>query len=427
MSIEPSELSLIIPAHNEERRIDATLGEIRAALPGCEIIVVVNNSSDRTADVVRATASTDGNLRLIDVPAQIGKGGAVRIGFGLATKPHVAFVDADGATSGAEIRRLLSFLENSDCVAASRWLAGARIDVGQSALRRFLSRGFNAWVKLLFGLRLSDTQCGAKLFHRSVLLEILDEIETADFAFDVDLLYAVHRRRLRIREVPTVWREQHGSSVNIRAAVPRMFLSLVRLRLRHSVLRGFLPLFDRYFRLSHMRSRRALRYLVLAPRDGRTADSFPIERNVRALFDEIESPAREVVWFALDNLRKPLLTPSWLAAMVAYLRWFRDDFDCVLEVLPGKTAFLTPFYCLKPKVIVKDPATSLPGFYSSALVIESVAPSKRDLEEALLLAITRTTMHLYVDSAGRLVLGESVARRAVRELLIAAAPETSAL
>jgi glycosyltransferase involved in cell wall biosynthesis len=421
MSIEPDRLSVIIPAHNEERRIEATLIDLRRALPGAELIVVVNNSTDGTAAIVQTITSTDPDTRMLDIPARVGKGGAVRIGFGLATKPYVAFVDADGATSGAEIGRLLSYLEKCDCVVASRWLSGARIEAPQSALRRILGRGFNACVRLLFGMNISDTQCGAKLFHRSVLVHILDEIETADFAFDVDLLFAVHRRKLSIREEPTVWRERAGSRVDIRAAVPRMFLSLVRLRLRHSLLRFSLPIFDRYFRLSPIRSRRALRYLVLAPGDGRSERSSELERNVRALFDEIESPAREIVWFSLDSLKWIVPSPQWLPAMVAYLRWFRDGFDCVVEVLPGDSTFLTPLYCLKPKVVVKGQAARLPRFYSAALVMDSHLPSRRELEEALLLAMTRASMHLYVDKDGHLVLGERVSRQAMRELLIARA------
>jgi glycosyltransferase involved in cell wall biosynthesis len=425
MSVSTFTLSVIVPAHNEERRIEATIRDLRAALPYSEIIVVVNNSTDRTADIVRSLAAKDVLTRLIDVPAHVGKGGAVRIGFGIATKTHVAFVDADGATSGAEVRRLLAYLEDADCVAASRWLPGATIDVRQSALRRFLSRGFNACVRALFGLEITDTQCGAKLFRRSVLQEILDEIETADFAFDVDLLYAVHRRKLRTKEVPTVWREREGSSVNVRAAVPRMFLSLVRLRLRHSFLRLLLPVFDRSFNLRPMRTRRALRYLVLAPNDGRSAQSTELERHVRTLMDEIASPARDIVWFAADSSRKLLPLPRWVFMMIVYLRRFRDDFDCVLEVVPKSGSFMTPLYCLKPKVVVKAPNARLHPLYTSALIIESQRPVKRSLEEALLLAMTRTTMHLYVDRDGHLVLSECVSPLATRELLIAKA-ETSA-
>jgi len=360
MSIAPELLSVIVPAHNEQSRIEATLRDVRDALPGSEIIVVVNDSSDRTLSIVQELAIADGGLALIDVPARVGKGGAVRIGFGLATRPYVAFIDADGSTSGAELRRLLDLLADCDCVVASRWLPKSQIDVRQSAARRVLGRGFNAFVRLLFGMRFWDTQCGAKLFRRVELLEVLDEVETADFAFDVDLLYAIHRRGHRIREVPTVWRDRAGSTVDVRSAVPRMFLSLVRLRLRHSLLRIALPLFDRYFRLQPIRSRRSLRYLVLAPTDGRAPASSAIEASVRRTLDAIESPAREITWFAVDARQWPIPAAGWLRAMVAYLRFFRDRFDCVIEVLPGEATFLTPLYCLKPKVVVQPAGTRLP-------------------------------------------------------------------
>jgi glycosyltransferase involved in cell wall biosynthesis len=419
MSIAPDALGIIVPAHNEEQRIEATLHDLRDALPGAEIIVVVNDSTDRTLEIVRGIAAADPRLSLIDVPARVGKGGAVRIGFGLATKPYVAFVDADGATSGSELRRLLSMLEGCDCVVASRWLPGSQIDVPQSTLRRLLGRGFNTIVRALFGMRLWDTQCGAKLFRRAVLLEILDEIETADFAFDVDLLYAMHRRGHTIHEAPTVWRERDGSSVDLRAAVPRMFLSLMRLRLRHSFLRFAVPLFDRSFKLEPIRSRRSLRYLVLAPSDGRSANSSGIERSVRLLLDAIASPAREITWFSVDSGRWIVPTPRWVRAMVAYLRIFRDRFDCVIEVLPGGNPFLTPLYCLKPKIVIQGRAVPLPLLYSSALVMENDPPGQGELEEALLLAVTRAGTHISVDREGHLVLTASLSRRAIREVPIA--------
>jgi glycosyltransferase involved in cell wall biosynthesis len=337
-----AKISVIVPAHNEEDRIEATLRDLRSALPEAKIVVVVNDSFDRTLGIVGALAATDSHLILIDVPARVGKGGAVRIGFGLADRPYVAFVDADGATSGHEVARLASLLDHCDCVVASRWMGGSQIAARQSAFRRILGRGFNTCVRVLFGLRLWDTQCGAKLFRHETLLEILDDVETADFAFDVDLLYAAHRRGHRIREVPTVWRERAGSKVDVRSAVPRMFLSLLRLRLRHSVLRIVLPLFDRYLRLAPIRSRRSLRYLVFAPSDGRSAAATPLEREMRRVFDEIASSACDITWFAVDAQGPRIPGPRWVRAMFAYLRSFRDRFDCVVEVLPGRESFLTP-------------------------------------------------------------------------------------
>jgi hypothetical protein len=329
-------------------------------------------------------------------------------------------VDADGATSGAEIARLLTFLSDAECVVASRWLTGAKIEVRQSAIRRILGRGFNACVRVLFGMHLTDTQCGAKLFRRSILERILDEVETADFAFDVDLLYAVHRRGLTICEVPTVWCERAGSSVNVGVAVPRMFLSLIRLRLRHSFLRIVLPLFDRSFRLSPIRSRRALRYLVISPSDGQSTLSSSLERDVRSLCRSIESASCEIVWFAVEGTRWLLPAPRWLRAMSAYLRTFRDHFDCVIEVLPDGKPFWTPAYCLKPKLVVKTADAKLSALYSSALVMEG-RPTKRDLEEAMVLAVTRANAHIYIDKNGHLVLTERTSGRAIRELLLASA------
>ena len=105
--------------------------------------------------------------------------------------------------------------------------------------------------------------------------------------------------------------------------------------------------------------------------------------------------------------------------MVAYLRIFRDRFDCVIEVLPGGNPFLTPLYCLKPKIVIQGRAVPLPLLYSSALVMENDPPGQGELEEALLLAVTRAGTHISVDREGHLVLTASLSRRAIREVPIA--------
>ena len=221
-------LSIVIPAHDEERRIEPMLRRLRAEFPDDEIIVVANACTDSTADIVGSMAAGDPGLRLIDLAARLGKGGAVRLGFQEAKGDIVAFVDADGATPPNELRRLIAQVGDADCVIASRWAAGATVLVRQTPLRRFLGRGFNLIVRLLFGLRFTDTQCGAKIFKRAAIEQIIEDVETADFAFDVDLLFELQRRGRVIREVPTVWRDRAGSKVNVIATAPKMLASIIR-------------------------------------------------------------------------------------------------------------------------------------------------------------------------------------------------------
>jgi hypothetical protein len=100
-------------------------------------------------------------------------------------------------------------------------------------------------VNLFFGFRVHDTQCGAKLFTRTVIDEVLPEIGITKWAFDVDLLFCVRRHGYTIREIPTVWRDAAGSKVRVGRAATEMALAMVRLRLLYSPFRGVVKLYNR--------------------------------------------------------------------------------------------------------------------------------------------------------------------------------------
>src|ERR1700687_6441700 len=103
--------SVIIPAHNEVERIEGTLRDYATAFPDGELIVVLNDCSDGTAEAIARTGAT--NVRALEIKAPIGKGGAVRAGFLLARAPLVGFADADGATPASEMRRLVGLPDNA--------------------------------------------------------------------------------------------------------------------------------------------------------------------------------------------------------------------------------------------------------------------------------------------------------------------------
>jgi len=207
------ELSLIIPARNEARRIEATLEAYADAFASdAEILVVVNGSDDRTAEIARELAATRPHVVVIEIPERIGKGGAVRAGFARATGTYVGFVDADLATAPEEFRAILAAARGTDGALGSRWAPGARV-IGRSPLRAVASRVFIAQVQLLFGMPFADTQCGAKVFHRRFLPAYLAASRVNDLAFDVELLLILRRAGARLVEVPTVWVAQPGSAV----------------------------------------------------------------------------------------------------------------------------------------------------------------------------------------------------------------------
>ncbi len=157
-NVQAPRFSIVIPAHNEELRIEATLTAYAESFGDSELIVVLNGCSDRTSALVDRIRSKYANVDKIEIKHAVGKGGAIRAGFLVARAPVVAYVDADGATSAAELRRLCESLGQNDALIASRWCRGSTIAVRQPWTRLVASRVFNMLVRLFFGLPFTDTQ-----------------------------------------------------------------------------------------------------------------------------------------------------------------------------------------------------------------------------------------------------------------------------
>lgn len=243
-------LSIIIPAHNEEQRLPPVLEAYEDYFSkkfdgDIEIIVVVNGSTDNTLGVTEAFAAEHPAVSVIHEPRRVGKGGAVLLGLKAARGDLVGFVDADGSTAPEAFHDLIENIGDAGCIIASRWMKGSVVEPKQPLSRRAASRIFNFMVNLFFGFRVHDTQCGAKLFKRQVLDEILPEIGITKWAFDVDMLFCVRRHGYRIREIPTVWRDAAGSKVQVGRASTEMALAMIRLRLLYSPFKGVVTLYNR--------------------------------------------------------------------------------------------------------------------------------------------------------------------------------------
>lgn len=357
--------SIIIPANNERDRIGKTLESYLEAFTDSEIIVVLNGCTDGTGAVVNRLRDSNPNLIAIEIPDAVGKGGAVRAGFLVARAEVVGYVDADGSTPAGEMRRLCEAVGDNDGVIGSRWLPGSTVVVRQPWRLRTASRSFNVIVRLLFGLKYSDTKCGAKVFRRSALERVMRDVETANLAFDVDLLYTMKRLRMRIAEEPTYWIDVQGSRVRLVPASLRTLAAVVRLRLHHSFLSLVVPVYDRLFPTNPVRLHPHLRVLVINWRDPNHpqaggAETYLFEQAKRwvrwghyvqwlsggfpggAAYDRIESiPIRRV--------------GNWLTVYATvpfvYLREFRGRFDVIVDSSNG-LPFFSPLFSLKPKICI---------------------------------------------------------------------------
>jgi glycosyltransferase involved in cell wall biosynthesis len=233
-------LLLLIPAYNEERRIEPVLREYAAFFAPrygdrFKLVVVLNGCRDNTLGVVQRVAREHPCIRWLDFADPIGKGGALIEGLRLASETEaIGFVDADGATAPAAFQALVDRLGEADCVIGSRWLPGAVIHNLQTGQRRFASRVFHLIVQLLFWMNIRDTQCGAKVMKAAAVEAIHPKLRIADMAFDINLLYSLKHAGFRVLEVPTEWTDKAGSKVHFLRTSLTMFLSALRIRLIYS-------------------------------------------------------------------------------------------------------------------------------------------------------------------------------------------------
>jgi glycosyltransferase involved in cell wall biosynthesis len=220
--------SLVIPAYNEENRITLFFDSI-TRFEG-EMIVVCDGT-DRTAAIVESVASrrTDLSIRCLRFDHRLGKGGGVIAGLQVARAPFVGYVDADGSTSIEEMLRLFASLPAADGAIGSRWVAGSNLTVKQGFLRQMESRCFNLLIRLLFGLSYNDTQCGAKVFTKKAVDEVLSQMVSTGFEFDVELLWRMKKAGFCVEEIPIEWQNKGDSRVQKRDMI-RMLSGLFTIR-----------------------------------------------------------------------------------------------------------------------------------------------------------------------------------------------------
>lgn len=232
------DLSVVIPAYNEERRLPPTLIDVidffdRKSI-SYEVVVIDDGSTDGTAEVVRKFERVRNQVRLIQLPRNYGKGHAVRLGVLNCRGSCILFADADGATPIQEFDRLKAAIsEGADVAIGSRALASTETKVATSLHRRFLGRVFNKCVNMILLPSIADTQCGFKMFTRKAALFLFRRQRADRFSFDVELLYMAHKANLAIKEVPINWTNVPGSKVNLVLDSLSMFRDVFRFRVIH--------------------------------------------------------------------------------------------------------------------------------------------------------------------------------------------------
>lgn len=213
-------LSVVIPVYNEEKRLAPSLDEVLSFLKTfgrpAEVVVVDDGSKDKTADLVRARAKTDPMLRLVQLPANRGKGAAVRAGMLDAKGEIRLFRDADSSTGMDHLARFIEeFEKGADVVIGSRRVAGAKFVRRQPLPRELLGRGFTMMCRALLVWQVKDFTCGFKAFRDRAAVEVFSRQLVDRWSFDAEIMYLSHALRLKIAQVPVTWKDDEGTKVRL--------------------------------------------------------------------------------------------------------------------------------------------------------------------------------------------------------------------
>jgi glycosyltransferase involved in cell wall biosynthesis len=217
----PIQLSVVVPAYHEGRRIYNNLsrlvGELDKLGVPYEVVVVSDGNTDMTVREANRVGSPA--VRVFHYPMNVGKGFALSLGVAQSSGEFVTFIDADMELDPANISTFIDLMRTTDCDAVIGSKHHPLSQVAYPRFRRFQSAVYQLLVWVLFHLNVRDTQTGLKLFRRQVLVEAIPLLAIKRFAFDLELLVVARQLGYRkVTEAPIRLDYQFESTVNLRAA-----------------------------------------------------------------------------------------------------------------------------------------------------------------------------------------------------------------
>jgi dolichol-phosphate mannosyltransferase len=208
----PVDFSILIPAYNEEANIVATIEEtfkvLEAFNPSYEIIVIDDGSRDKTLEKVLSFINSGNNkVKILGYSPNKGKGYALKYGTGFSNGNHILFLDADLDLHPSQLIEMYKIMQenNADVVIGSKMHKDSMTNY--PFFRKILSSSYYLIIKILFRLKVKDTQTGIKLFRKDVLKKCIQQVLVKRYAFDLELLVIINRKGYRIFEAPVYVKE----------------------------------------------------------------------------------------------------------------------------------------------------------------------------------------------------------------------------
>ena len=247
---EEKKFSIIIPAYNEEKRIKPVLEEICSYIQINNLpwnIIVSIDGNDGTEMYVRRVMSEYQFVSYNKGKGRSGKGGAIKRAFNYRLGDFVILMDSDGAIAFKDILDSVPLLDKYDVINFDRYKNGTN---NIPLIRRFVSRGYNIYLKILLGLNINDTQCGYKIIKTEVAKNIFTKITVSNGFFYSNLFFYLKQLSARVIEVPIRYNHIEGSKFNVSSMVLGGFVSAIAFRIRMSPFVKFIPkaMYELYYR-----------------------------------------------------------------------------------------------------------------------------------------------------------------------------------
>lgn len=229
--------AIVIATYNEKENIELLIREILSLpLSEIEIIVVDDNSPDRTGEIVAELASENFNLQLLSRPKKMGLAGACFLGMEEAIKRGADLVmtlDADFSHDPKSIPFFIEAAENHELIIGSRYIPGGQIQ-NWDWVRRLVSQAGNFYARSILRLPFRDLTTGYKCYRKNVAQELIQKSEkniSSGYVFQIETIYWSHQNNFKIKEIPIIFSERRlGRSKFNLAIIWESFWRILALR-----------------------------------------------------------------------------------------------------------------------------------------------------------------------------------------------------